>query len=324
MAAGSHETMTRNITQQQQPMIIGNTQQQQYGVALASSPYFVTNTGQDPYANGSISILNANGQPAVIPTQYAAYGVQPWAYPNAGGNATFVQQQQAQQFQQSQVRAQPTGSRAASGDQIIGQQLSNAPGFQVIQAPLSIPAGATFYDQQGNPVIINGRMTQQLTNQLGQPIRMVSPMVINNSGQTAVSPQIQGQASQTIQLLNTQQQQQSQQSQQTRQQQGSSVNLGFLSTGNVGALGAVDGVSNMPMQNGGPVGVIGGHLSTSLPSTATQTMGNAQARRDPFGQVETMKQNMTQHPWQIISTFLIQTHHQFMVKISHLSISVVQ
>ena len=296
MQAASHEGMTRNIAQQQ-PMIIGNAQQQQYGVALASSPYFVTNTGQDPYANGSISILNANGQPAVIPTQYAAaYGVQPWAYPNAQGNAAFVQQQQAQQLQQTQVRAQATSNRATSNDQMIGQQLTSTPaGFQVIQGPLSIPAGATFYDQQGNPLIINGRMTQQLTNQLGQPIRMVSPMVINNSGQTAVSPQIQGQASQTIQLLNTQQQQQSQQSEQPRQQQGSSVNLGYLSTGNVGTLGALNGVSNMQIQNGGPVGVIGGHLSTSLPSTAAQTMGSIQARRDPFGQVETIKQqNMPQ------------------------------
>lgn len=298
--AGNHEGITRNIAQQQ-PMIIGNTQQQQYGVALASSPYFVTNTGQDPYANGSISILNANGQPAVIPTQYAAaYGVQPWAYPNAGGNAAFVQQQQAQQLQQSQVRPQATGNHATSGDQIIGQQLGTTPtGYQVIQGPLSIPAGATFYDQQGNQVIINGRMAQQLTNQLGQPIRMVSPMVINNSGQTAVSPQIQGQASQTIQLLNTQQQQQQQpppqQSQQQRQQQGSSVNLGYLSTGNVGPLGTLNGVSNVQLQNGGPVGVIGGHLSTSLPSTVAQTMGNVQTRRDPFNQVETMKQqSMTQ------------------------------
>lgn len=292
MPAGSHDGMTRNIAQQQ-PMIIGNAQQQQYGVALASSPYFVANTGQDPYANGSISILNANGQPAVIPTQYAAaYGVQPWAYPNAGNNAAFVQQQQqAQQLQQNQVRPPATGSHAGTGDQIMGQQLSTTPaGYQVIQGPLSIPAGAAFYDQQGNPVIINGRMAQQLTNQLGQPIRMVSPMVINNSGQATVSPQIQGQASQTIQLLNTQQQQQSQQSQQPRQQQGSSVNLGYLSTGNVGALGALNGVSNMQLQNGGPVGVIGGHLSTSLPSTVAQTIGNVQTRRDPFGQVESIKQ----------------------------------
>ena len=301
MQAGNHEGMARNVAQQQQPMIIGNAQQQQYGVALASSPYFVTNTGQDPYANGSISILNANGQPAVIPTQYAAaataYGVQPWAYPSAGGNAAFVQQQQPQQLQQSQVRTQAAApNRGTSGEQIIGQQLGATPsGFQVIQGPVSIPAGATFYDQQGNPVIINGRMTQQLTNQLGQPIRMVSSMVINNSGQTAVSPQMQGQAPQAIQLLSTQQQQQSQQTQQPRQQQGSSINLGYLSTGNVGPLNAVDGVSNMSIQNGGPVGVIGGHLSTSLPSTAAQTIGGVQARRDPFGPVETIKQqNLTQ------------------------------
>ena len=285
----------RNMNQQQQPqVIIGNAQQQQYGVALASSPYFVTNPPQDPYGNGGISILNASGQPAVIPTQYAAaYGMQPWAYANAGGNAAFVQQQ-PQQLQQNQVRPQSAGSRPA-GEQMMGQQLSTTPtGYQVIQAPLSIPAGATFYDQQGNPVIINGRMAQQLTSQLGQPIRMVSPMMINNSAQATVSPGMQGQASQTIQLLNAQQQQQqqqqTQQTQQSRQQQGSSINLGYLSTGNVGTLNAMNGVSNMQIQNGGPVGVIGGHLSTSIPSTAAQSIGTLPARRDPFGQVDSIKQ----------------------------------
>ncbi|XP_065062848.1 pumilio homolog 1-like isoform X1 [Rhopilema esculentum] len=287
------EGIVRSIAQQQPQVIIGNAQQQQYGVALASSPYFVTNPPQDPYGNGSISILNANGQPAVIPTQYAPYGMQPWAYANASGNAAYVQQQ-PQQLQQSQLRTQSNGNRA-TGEQMIGQQLSTTPtGYQVIPGPLSIPAGATFYDQQGNPVIINGRMAQQLTNPLGQPIRMVSPMVVNNSGQTAVSPQMQSQ-SQTIQLLNAQQQQQSQQSQQARQQQGSSINLGYLSTGNVGALSALNGVSNVQLPNGGPVGVIGGHLSTSMPSSVAPPIGGIQARRDAFGQMETMKQqNVTQ------------------------------
>ena len=293
--------------QQQQPqqVIIGNGQQQSYGVALASSPYFV-NAPQDPYGNGGISILNANGQPTVIPPQYAAaYGIQPWAYANASGNPAFVQQQ-PQQLQQTQVRAQTNVARS-SGEQLMGQQLSTTPtGYQVIQAPMSIPAGATFYDQQGNPVIINGRMAQQLTSQLGQPIRMVSPMMINNSGQATVNPGLQGANSQAqaIQLYNAQQQQQSQQNQQQRQQQTSSINLGYLSTGNLGTLGAVNGVSNMSIQNGGQVGVIGGHLSTSLPSAGPTNMGNVQSRRDPFGQVESMKhQNVAQMYTGIVGSY---------------------
>eukprot|EP00794_Sanderia_malayensis_P012007 gene12007-13246_t len=296
VTAAQNANQHQQQPQQQPQMIIGSGQQQQsYGIPLGSSPYFVTNGLQDPYANGGISILNANGQPAVIPPQYAAaYGIQPWAaYGNTSGNTAYVQQQ-PQQMPQGQVRPQTTGTRSA-GDQLLGQQMSTTPtGYQVIQAPMSIPPGATFYDQQGNPVIINGRMAQQLP---GHPIRMVSPMVINSQGQTAVSPGMQGANSQTIQLYNAQQQQQTQQASQPRQQQGSSVNLSYLSTGNLGAMGAVNGVSNMQMQNGGPVGVIGGHLSTStLPSSAvTPNMPNAQTRRDPFSQVESMKhQNVAQ------------------------------
>ena len=306
-------TPTQGVTtqqqqqQQQQPQLIigpGHAQQQLGGITLASSPFFVTGAaGEDPYGGGGISIVNANGQTAVISPQYAAaYGIQPWVYANTGNGATFVQQQPQQIQQGGQVGRTPTSASRPAGESVnLGQQLSQPPnGYQVIQGPLSIPAGATFYDQQGNPVIINGRLATHVGGQMGQHVRMVSPMMINTGGGAAnVSPGMAGNTSQQIQLFNAQQQQQQAQQQQQRQQQASSINLGYLSS-SAGSLGTAAGVQ---MQNGGPVGVIGGHLSTTgtppmgtLQSTLQNNLqGTLQGRRDPFGTSDPSKrQNVTQ------------------------------
>jgi hypothetical protein len=170
------------MNQQNQQQFVMN-QQQQMGIQMGTSPYFVAN-GQEMFNNNNqISIVNAQGQTAFINPQYAAaYGIQPYMY---NGNA-FIQQQPAQQVQQAgQVRTTtPTSTGQTTQTQQQGQQqLPN--GYQVIQTPLSIPAGSTFYDQHGNPVIINGRIAAPM----GQQMRMVSPVVLNAAnGQAAVSP----------------------------------------------------------------------------------------------------------------------------------------
>lgn len=250
-AALDQQTAQPQQQQQQQAFVFG--QQQPMNMA---SPYFVANGagGQEQYIqNGGIPVVNANGQTAIIHPQYAAaYGVQgPYMYANQNGG-TYVQQQPPQQMgQQSQEVRSPTTS-TASTQQINGQQIP--PGYQVVQGPLNFPAGSTFYDQHGNPVIINGRMAAPMTNHMGQPVRMMVPMA--NGGAT-VSPGIHSGTSPSMQQMYGQQQQQ-QAGQQQPQQRG--INLGYLSTGQLGPL---PGQNAMQMQNGGPVGVIGGHLQST-------------------------------------------------------------
>ena len=214
----SNSTSTTPTAQQQQPPH-DNQQQpqqqafvfgQQQAMNMAASPYFVANAagGQEVYSqNGGIPIVNANGQTAVIHPQYAAaYGIQPYMYANQNGG-TYVQQQPQQMGQQSAEVRSPTTS-TASTPHMNGQQIP--PGYQVVQAPLNFPAGSTFYDQHGNPVIINGRMAAPMTNHLGQPVRMMVPMA--NGGAT-VSPGIHSGTSPSMQMYGQQAQQAGQQQQ---------------------------------------------------------------------------------------------------------------
>jgi pumilio RNA-binding family len=234
--------------QQQQAFVFG--QQQAMNMA---SPYFVANAagGQEVYSqNGGIPIVNANGQTAVIHPQYAAaYGIQPYMYANQNGG-TYVQQQPQQMGAQSAEVRSPTTS-TASTQHMNTQQIP--PGYQVVQGPLNFPAGSTFYDQHGNPVIINGRMAAPMTNHLGQPVRMMVPVA--NGGAT-VSPGIHSGTSPSMQMYG----QQAQQAGQQQQPQQRGINLGYLSTGQLGPL---PGQNTMQIQNGGPVGVIGGHLQST-------------------------------------------------------------
>ena len=203
--------------QQPQHFVFGqHAQQQAMGMP---SPYFVANTagGQDPYGqNGGISIVNANGQTAVIHPQYAAaYGIQPYVYANQSGNAYMQQQPQQIPQQQSQQGVRTPTTSTTSTAQVTQQQLQGQqipPGYQVVQGPLNFPTGSTFYDQHGNPVIINGRMTAPMTN-LGQPVRVVPPMVLN-SGPPTVSPGIHSGTSPSMQMYGQQQAGQQQQQQQ--------------------------------------------------------------------------------------------------------------
>jgi len=259
-----------DMNNQQQHFVFGQAQaQQQMGMP---SPYYVANAngGQDPYGgHGGVPIVNANGQTAVIHPQYAAaFGIQPYVYANQGGQ-TYVQQQPQQMGQQTQQSVQsPTTSTASSSlpqqQQMNGQQIP--PGYQVVQGPINFPAGSTFYDQHGNPVIINGRMAAPMANHMGQHVRMVSPVVLNPNGQPTVSPGIASGTSPSMQMYGQQQANQQQQ-----QQQRAGINLGYLSTGQLGPL---PGQNAMQMQNAGPVGVIGGHLQSTgggpLPSPGGQ------------------------------------------------------
>lgn len=203
----SENQQQSGMNNQPQHFVFGQAQQQTMGVP---SPYFVANanSGQDPYAGG-VPVVNANGQTAVIHPQYAAaYGIQPYMYANQGGG-TFVQQQPQQMNQQSQPVQSPTTSTASNSavpqqQQVTGQQIR--PGYQVVQGPINFPTGSTFYDQHGNPVIINGRMATPLTNHLGQHVRMVSPVVLNANGPPTVSPGIASGTSPSIQMYGQQQQ----------------------------------------------------------------------------------------------------------------------
>ena len=215
IAAVQHQHGQNMNSQQPQAFVFG--QQQAMNMA---SPYFVANTagGQELYGqNGGIPVVNANGQTAVIHPQYAAaYGIQPYVYANQNGG-TYVQQQQPQQMgQQSQEVRSPTTS--TSSQHMNGQQIP--PGYQVVQGPLNFPAGSTFYDQHGNPVIINGRMAAPMTNHLGQPVRMMSPVVLNANGAPTVSPGIHSGTSPSMQIYGQQQQQAGQQQQQQQQRAG--------------------------------------------------------------------------------------------------------
>merc|ERR1719505_209327 len=148
MTQQQQQQMQQQVQQQQQQVISSQQQHQQQtyimqqqqamqqaGIQMGSSPYFMTNAqaGQDPYNGQGISIVNANGN-------------------------TYIQQQMPQSA--GQVRTPTTST--ASGQPVPQpqqQQISGVPaGYQVIQTPLNIPAGSTFYDQHGNPVIINGRI----------------------------------------------------------------------------------------------------------------------------------------------------------------------
>nr|AFV31434.1 pumilio [Hydractinia echinata] len=259
-------TMAATQQQQQgQPQHFVFGQQQAMGMG---SPYFVANTagGQDPYGqNGGIPIVNANGQTTVIHPQYAAaYGIQPYVYANQNGGQ-FVQGQP----QPSQDPRTPTTSATSSSQgpqQMQGQQ--QIPAGYMVQAPINFPAGSTFYDQHGNPVIINGRMAAPMTNHLGQTVRVMSPVVLNANGPT-VSPGIHSGTSPSLQMYSQQQQQQANQQQ---QQPPRGINLGYLSTGQLGPL---------PGQNAmqaAPVGVIGGHLQ----STGTGPLPSPGGPRDVY------------------------------------------
>ena len=218
------------IQQQQQQQGMNNQQQpqhfvfnqQQAAMQQMQNQYYMNAAAaqgnQDPYvASGGIPVLNAQGQTTMIHPQYAAaYGLQQYVFANQGNNPAFIQQQQSQQMQSQDGRPPTTTTSTAQQQsqqpqpQQMGGQQQIPAGYQVVQAPMNFQQ---FYDQHGNPVIINGRMAAPLSQ-----VRMVSPMVLNANGQPTVSPGIATGTSPSVQMY-SQQQQQQQQQQPTQQQQ---------------------------------------------------------------------------------------------------------
>ena len=220
-----------NMQQQQQQV---NTQpqhfvfNQQQAMGMQGGPYFMNASGsaEQYVASGGIPVVNAQGQTTMIHPQYAAaYGLQPYVFANQGNNQAYIQQQSAQPMQQAQDGRPQTASSPGSGQQQQQQPQQPQPQPQQPQqmGNQQIPAGyqmvqamnfQQFYDQHGNPVIINGRMAAPM----GQ-MRMVSPMVLNANGQPTVSPGIASGTSPSVQMYSQQQQPQQPATQQQQQQQ---------------------------------------------------------------------------------------------------------
>ncbi|XP_047145593.1 pumilio homolog 2 isoform X1 [Hydra vulgaris] len=240
-------------------LVYGSNHQQQQSIGM-HSPYYVASAGgQDPYSQGAgIPVVNAQGQTTMIHPQYAAYGIQSIVYANQNGSPYLQQQSQT-------TSASTSTTHQSSQQQMNGQQLP--PGYQVVQAPINFPTGSTFYDQHGNPVIINGRMLTNGVNQMGQTVRMVPSMMLNTNAQSTVSPGMHSGNSSSIHMYN--------QPTQPGQQQQRGINLGYLSTGQLGPL---PGQSAMQLQTTGPVGVIGGHLQ----STGTGPLPSPGGQRDVY------------------------------------------
>jgi len=229
-----------SLHQQQQQV---NTQpqhfvfNQQQAMGMQGGPYFMNASGnaEQYVASGGIPVVNAQGQTTMIHPQYAAaYGLQPYVFANQGNNQAYIQQQSAQQMQaqdgrpqatspssgpqqqqqqpqqqQQQQPQQPQPQQPQPQQQMGGQQIPA--GYQMVQAPMNFQQ---FFDQHGNPVIINSRMGAPM----GQ-MRMVSPMVLNANGQPTVSPGIASGTSPSVQMYSQQQQQPQQQAAQQQQQQ---------------------------------------------------------------------------------------------------------
>ena len=176
-------------------LVFGSNPQQQQAMGMPSPYYVASAAGQDPYGQSAgIPVVNAQGQTTMIHPQYAAaYGIQSIVYANQNGNAYLQQQSQT-------TSASTSTTHQSSQQQINGQQLP--PGYQVVQAPINFPTGSTFYDQHGNPVIINGRMLTNGVNQMGQTVRMVSSMVLNPNAQSTVSPGMHSGNSSSIHMYN--------------------------------------------------------------------------------------------------------------------------
>ena len=204
------------VFNQQQAAMQQQMQNQYYMNAAAAAQ----GQGQDPYVtSGGIPVVNAQGQTTMIHPQYAAaYGLQQYVFANQGNNPAFIQQQ-SQQMQSQDGRPPTTATSTAQQQQSqqpqpqpqqMGGQQQIPAGYQVVQAPMNFQQ---FYDQHGNPVIINGRMAAPLSQ-----VRMVSPMVLNANGQPTVSPGVASGTSPSVQMY-SQQQQPQQQQQATQQQQ---------------------------------------------------------------------------------------------------------
>lgn len=206
------------FNQQQQAAMQQQMQNQYYMNAAAGQ-----GQGQDPYvASGGIPVVNAQGQTTMIHPQYAAaYGLQQYVFANQGNNPAFIQQQSQQMQSQDGRPPTTTTSTAQQQQQQQSQQPQPQPqqmggqqqipaGYQVVQAPMNFQQ---FYDQHGNPVIINGRMAAPMSQ-----VRMVSPMVLNANGQPTVSPGVASGTSPSVQMYSQQQPQQQQQATQQQQQ----------------------------------------------------------------------------------------------------------
>lgn len=236
------------FNQQQQAAMQQQMQNQYYMNAAAGQ-----GQGQDPYvASGGIPVVNAQGQTTMIHPQYAAaYGLQQYVFANQGNNPAFIQQQSQQMQSQDGRPPTTTTSTAQQQQQQQSQQPQPQPqqmggqqqipaGYQVVQAPMNFQQ---FYDQHGNPVIINGRMAAPMSQ-----VRMVSPMVLNANGQPTVSPGVASGTSPSVQMYSQQQPQQQQQATQQQQQRPGGKSRKMIENNTINRL-----LNSLPLYTNAPI-----------------------------------------------------------------------